>query len=96
MSAILFAVPAILSSISVGEHGILQGVIATFFVYYAALTLSIVIYRISPLHPLARYPGPMPAKVTRWYWALISLQGRNHLRLKELHERYGEVVRIGE
>ncbi|KAL1966235.1 hypothetical protein VTN77DRAFT_4787 [Rasamsonia byssochlamydoides] len=46
------------------------------------------------LHPLRSYPGPYLARATRLYYIYYDLQGVIHLKIKELHDRYGEVVRI--
>ena len=67
----------------------------SFLVYYTTLSTSIVIYRISPFHPLARYPGPFLAKVSRWWWTLVALRGYQHIVLQQLHDKYGDSVRIG-
>ncbi|KAF9026922.1 cytochrome P450, partial [Hymenopellis radicata] len=56
---------------------------------------SICLYRVSPLHPLSRIPGPTIAKVTMLHHAYIVYQGHRHEYLKKLHERYGTIVRIG-
>ncbi|KAF9484551.1 high nitrogen upregulated cytochrome P450 monooxygenase 2 [Pholiota conissans] len=67
------------------------GYIAT----YATLFSSIVLYRVSPFHPLARYPGPLLAKCSK-LWALYQVStGKMHLVFSELHEKYGPVVRTG-
>ncbi|TFK80146.1 cytochrome P450 [Polyporus arcularius HHB13444] len=74
-------------------------VVLTLASYYAAyLTLLIawtILYRVSPLHPLSRYPGPFWCKTSKIWWSLLTLRGYGHYRLKALHERYGDVVRIG-
>ncbi|KAF8162493.1 cytochrome P450 [Mycena galopus ATCC 62051] len=64
--------------------------------HLSLLALSIVIYRLSPLHPLAHIPGPLHLKVSNLVIAYISLRGgkRNDLVAK-LHKRYGKIVRIG-
>ncbi|KAJ8507214.1 hypothetical protein ONZ45_g10397 [Pleurotus djamor] len=63
--------------------------------YLGAVTLSVLSYRLSPFHPLAKYPGPVLYKATRWWPALVGLSGKQHLRYEELHKRYGNVVRVG-
>ncbi|EJD43305.1 cytochrome P450 [Auricularia subglabra TFB-10046 SS5] len=63
--------------------------------FWATLALSIVIYRISPLHPLASFPGPLLEKVTMFRMAFISARGKRHHYIRDLHERYGAIVRIG-
>lgn len=66
------------------------------FVFYAALASSIVLYRISPWHPLAEYPGPFFAKISKFYGFYMMSTGKNHILHKKLHEKYGPYVRIGE
>ncbi|TFK24880.1 high nitrogen upregulated cytochrome P450 monooxygenase 2 [Coprinopsis marcescibilis] len=54
-----------------------------------------ILYRISPLHPLAGYPGPLLWRITKFAPAWYGAKGKHHLQLKKLHERYGPIVRIG-
>ncbi|KAK1456008.1 cytochrome P450 [Colletotrichum cuscutae] len=46
------------------------------------------------LHPLSRYPGPKLAGVTRAYYLFFDVRGVSHWKVKEWHEKYGEVIRI--
>ncbi|KAF8067760.1 cytochrome P450 [Lyophyllum atratum] len=48
-------------------------------------------------HPLRSYPGPWLAATTKWYRGYydIILKGGWLPHLERLHEKYGEVVRIG-
>ncbi|KAI0355856.1 high nitrogen upregulated cytochrome P450 monooxygenase 2 [Trametes cingulata] len=64
-------------------------------VFFATLLLSTALYRISPFHRLAKYPGPFPCRLSKFWMACISTAGRQHLYIKGLHEGYGDVVRIG-
>ncbi|KAI5831877.1 cytochrome P450 [Schizophyllum commune Tattone D] len=65
-------------------------------VYLATLALSIAVYRLSPFHPLAAYPGPRLAAQTKWWMVhRILLKGGRHLELQQCHRRYGHWVRIG-
>lgn len=67
----------------------------TYILFYLALACSICIYRVSPFHPLAKYPGPFFAKVSK-LWELSRIwSGRRHVLLQQLHEKYGPFVRIG-
>ncbi|KAH9940216.1 high nitrogen upregulated cytochrome P450 monooxygenase 2 [Epithele typhae] len=66
-----------------------------FPLYISTLVVSIVIYRLSPFHPLARYPGPIPARVSMFWMAVVSTSGDQHKYIKSLHDRYGDVVRTG-
>jgi hypothetical protein len=74
--------------------------------YYTALPLTLiahggglvfftVAHRLSPFHPLAKYPGPIIAKSSKWWVAYISFRGDLHRYYKCLHDRYGDIVRIG-
>ncbi|KAJ7074048.1 high nitrogen upregulated cytochrome P450 monooxygenase 2 [Mycena amicta] len=64
-------------------------------VFFASLALSIVAYRLSPWHPLAHVPGPIFAKISKWWSVRLLLSGNQHRVLKSLHDRYGDFVRIG-
>jgi cytochrome P450 len=47
------------------------------------------------LHPLSRYPGPRLAAATSLYFGYWIAEGLAPHHLLELHNRYGEVVRVG-
>ncbi|EKM55975.1 uncharacterized protein PHACADRAFT_209483 [Phanerochaete carnosa HHB-10118-sp] len=91
---LLLLAPAAASTLLIQHHGVTYGVALTFFTYHASLLSSITVYRISPFHPLARYPGPLLAKVTRWYLTFIAVGGRQHVVTRRLFEQYGDAVRI--
>ncbi|KAI0037701.1 cytochrome P450 [Auriscalpium vulgare] len=61
---------------------------------FSALTFT-ALYRLSPFHPLAGYPGPQYCWLSSLWFTYISFRGRRHLVLDELHRRYGPFVRIG-
>ena len=63
--------------------------------YLTTLVGSILAYRLSPFHPLARYPGPLLGKLSGFWMAYVSTGGRQQHYLKALHDRYGDVIRIG-
>ena len=56
-----------------------------------ALT-ALIVYRLF-FHPLARFPGPKLAAVTRCYEAYYDiLKGGTYIfKIRELHRRYGKV-----
>jgi hypothetical protein len=63
--------------------------------YNIVLLTSILAYRLSPFHPLAKYPGPLICKMTR-LWACYQAAGRQQrYYYQSLFERYGDVVRTG-
>lgn len=64
--------------------------------YWGLLLSFLLVYRLSPFHPLARFPGPVLAKVSRFYVAYSAAQGNNYVTLRRLHQKYGDVVRIGQ
>ena len=92
---LLFLVPACLSTLLVPHFGTALGIAVGIVAYWTALTLSIVFYRVGPLHPLYQYPGPLPAKISKWWHVWHVRKGKQHLYLKQLHEKYGDIVRIG-
>ncbi|RYO91541.1 hypothetical protein DL764_008276 [Monosporascus ibericus] len=63
----------------------------TVAVYFATL----VIYRLF-LHPLARFPGPRLAAISRWYEAYYDVvkNGQYTFKIAELHKKYGPIIRI--
>ncbi|KAJ7311575.1 high nitrogen upregulated cytochrome P450 monooxygenase 2 [Mycena albidolilacea] len=67
----------------------------SYAVFLGSLGLSIAVYRLSPLHPLAQYPGPAIGKVTKLWSVWKTAHGYKYLYHKELHDRYGPYVRTG-
>lgn len=63
--------------------------------YLASLATSIAVYRLSPLHPLSRIPGPPLACLTQWYTTYYVARGTTRFKIKALHDHYGDLVRIG-
>ncbi|OCH91406.1 cytochrome P450 [Obba rivulosa] len=92
---LLVGSPALLSLLLAPYFGTLETITATFFVFFTSLTTSIVLYRLSPFHPLAHYPGPLSHKVSRLAFARIASRGRPHVYIQQLHKQYGDIVRVG-
>ncbi|CAP62135.1 uncharacterized protein PODANS_0_1540 [Podospora anserina S mat+] len=57
-------------------------------------TSCLVIYRVF-FHPLAKYPGPLLAKLTDAYMLYYAWRGDRHLEFWRMHEKYGKFVRFG-
>ena len=96
LTALLFVVPALLSvPISYHVHWPLAAVSLTFVAYGSAVTSFALMYRLSPFHPLAKYPGPAIAKTSKLWAAHLCAKGDLHRYYKSLHDRYGDVVRVG-
>nr|BAL05147.1 cytochrome P450 [Phanerodontia chrysosporium] len=93
--SLLVFIPAVLSTPLVSDFGIPCGLALGFTTYFAALLVSITLYRISPFHPIARYPGPLLAKISKIYHVSKIWSGKQHVYLQRLHEKYGDIVRIG-
>ncbi|KAF8173014.1 cytochrome P450, partial [Mycena galopus ATCC 62051] len=55
----------------------------------------IVAYRLSPFHPLAKFPGPLLPKATSLWFAYLVYTGKRHVKLAQLHDKYGVFVRTG-
>jgi len=93
---LLLVIPALLSlPISHAGRPPYTAVPLAFTAYGGALILFTLAYRLSPFHPLAKYPGPVIAKTSKWWGAYINARGETHRCYKQLHDRYGDVVRIG-
>jgi hypothetical protein len=56
---------------------------------------SILIYRLSPLHPLYHIPGPVIDRCTQLVQFYQLARGRPRIYQQRLHLEYGSVVRIG-
>ena len=63
--------------------------------YSGSLFTSIAIYRLF-FHKLRNFPGPIGARVSK-FWHVGKLLGQPNFRvLDELHQQYGDFVRPGE
>ena len=95
--ALLLVIPVLLSiPIACTGRSLHSAVPLAFATYAGALILFTLAYRLSPSHPLAKYPGPVIAKASKWWAAYVSARGDSHRYYKYLHDIYGDVVRIGQ
>ncbi|THU84459.1 high nitrogen upregulated cytochrome P450 monooxygenase 2 [Dendrothele bispora CBS 962.96] len=63
--------------------------------FYTGLAFTTVAYRLSPWHPLARYPGPMIARISKLWTVWKAIDGKLPQYYQQLHAQYGSIVRIG-
>jgi hypothetical protein len=97
LAILLLILPGILALLPAEEpKSILTSLLFSYSLYYSGLLLSITTYRISPVHPLAKYPGPWACKISKLWLVYITYHGRLHLYFKDLHDEYGPIVRVGE
>ncbi|OCH88034.1 cytochrome P450 [Obba rivulosa] len=93
--SLLVVLPALLSTFLWNKYGAVPSIYIAFTLFLAVLATSIVLYRLSPIHPLAHYPGPLPHKIMKLSFSWIVMQGQSHIYLQDLHECYRDIVRIG-
>ena len=95
-TTLLIVIPALLSGpISFAVRSPYAALPIAFAAYWSSLVYFTLAYRLSSFHPLAKYPGPLLAKTSKWWAAYLSGTGNQHRYLKRLHDWYGDVVRIG-
>ncbi|KAI0086977.1 cytochrome P450 [Irpex rosettiformis] len=95
VTTLLLVLPMTLSGLLFSHFNTLTAVVCACLIFWTTLITSIVLYRLSPFHPLARYPGPIQAKISKLWTTWIVSQGRQHLYIEQLHLQYGDIVRIG-
>lgn len=64
--------------------------------YLVGLVLSTIIYRLSPIHPLAKYPGPLLCRITQFREMFAAGSTKRGRWIVSMHEKYGPFVRTGE
>ena len=94
---LLFLAPGLLAySLIIHQftHPVL-GLLTTYATYWTIILSLQIIYRLSPLHPLAKFPGPVAAKISKLWMVFLIARKDVHLTVRKLHAKYGKVVRIG-
>ncbi|KII88386.1 hypothetical protein PLICRDRAFT_54225 [Plicaturopsis crispa FD-325 SS-3] len=98
LSILLGLVPATLGLlIRPSFVSLLISVLVASVSYFSLILTYTAVYRLSPLHPLAKYPGPFANKLSKFYmlWFTATSKGKTHIYYQELHKIYGDVVRVG-
>lgn len=70
-----------------GPVGVLASIVAIFLGY----RLLVILYNVSPFHPLSPIPGPKLAAATylpEFYYDVICV-GKYTTKIREMHEKYG-------
>lgn len=87
----IFALVLLTGDITVFDAIRMTAVASTSF--FLALTVSILSYRMW-LHPLRRFPGPLPARLTKLTHSLRLLtRSDNFAQTDRLHQKFGDIVR---
>jgi len=93
---LLIVIPALLvPALHFHVRNLTLAVGITFTSHYVLILVYATIYRLSPFHPLAKYPGPIKNKLSKLTMSYISSTGKQHTYYRSLHKRYGDIVRIG-
>jgi hypothetical protein len=69
-----------------------------FFLSWQSIAVTVVVYCLTLafyrlyLHPLAKFPGPKLAAITRYYEAYYDIvqNGQYTFRIAEMHKKYGK------
>lgn len=97
---IVAAVPALIALIALST-GVLWLVAVKValkleLVFLLSLWLSSTLYRLSPFHRLASFPGPLACRWTKLAQSFANRNLKGFQELDKLHRKYGDYVRIGE
>ncbi|KAF7336120.1 Cytochrome P450 [Mycena venus] len=71
------------------------GLIAYVPLVVVTILIVVPIYRLSPLHPLYGFPGPVLYRISELPMFYHALRGTRHLAVKRFHDSYGSIVRTG-
>lgn len=73
-----------------GAFSVIASPISSLLGAYVLYLVGLVIYRLY-FHPLAKFPGPKYAAISRWhefYYEVVK-QGQFTFKVQELHKQYG-------
>ncbi|KAF9643937.1 cytochrome P450 [Thelephora ganbajun] len=96
VSSLILLPPSVIAWISHAVQSQSSPSLTSIFASYLSLLLGYtIIYRVSPFHPLARYPGPFLARVSKLFMVIVVTKGHAHQYYHRLHGKYGDIVRTG-
>ena len=88
--------PALLAiALLSAHHAPQRALLLAYGVHWGTILAATLLYRASPWHPLASYPGPFAYRLSKLALAWATRDGTQWLHVKALHDRYGDIVRIG-
>ncbi|ORX98759.1 cytochrome P450 [Clohesyomyces aquaticus] len=90
MAAHVDVPPALLSVV---QRASISKIVTAVFAIIIIRLVARAFYRVY-FHPLTRFQGPKIAAATRLPYLYATLTGTHIPRLKKLHERYGDIVRV--
>lgn len=99
ISFLLAVVPTLLMSFVRSNFSSLLGAVFTTYISFWLLIVILTVgYRLSPFHPLAKYPGPLLCKISKgWVAYVVAGGGKAHIYVHELHKQYNsDIIRIGQ
>ena len=89
--------PALVAACVLSPHyAPARAALLAFGVHCATILSATLLYRAGPWHPLARYPGPYVYRLSKIALAWRTSDGKQFEHLRRLHDRYGDIVRVGE
>jgi hypothetical protein len=91
----LICLPSTIVTVGLRSLDVKASFIMSFATYVLSLVTATVCYRLSPYHPLAAYPGPLAARITRLWAVCVYATRKQHLVYDALHKQYGDYVRLG-
>ncbi|KAF9017568.1 cytochrome P450 [Hymenopellis radicata] len=95
LGAAWVAVLAAFASSGVGLWTALATATAALITYITTVIWVAILYRLSPLHPLWAFRGPIMNKITSLKLLHSVWAGKRFMDMKELHDEYGNFVRTG-
>ncbi|KAF7974446.1 hypothetical protein HWV62_12184 [Athelia sp. TMB] len=96
VGVLLLAVPTLLIPfVATFAPSTFLAITFTYVWYWASVLTNVAVYRLAPWHPLAQYPGPILNKLSKLTMAWKMYEGQQHLYYQKMHEKYGDIVRVG-
>ncbi|KAJ7156984.1 cytochrome P450 [Mycena crocata] len=92
--ALIISIPGVFLTLSDAPASF-SSILQSYCYFIGSISLSIVLYRLSRLHPLYHVPGPALWRISKLIGMWKSFRGHQHLENKRAHDKYGPVIRTG-